>query len=221
MTFKGGSKEEWLYVDETNEICISTTAESDPCMGRISFPSANATAMSFGLVAAEGQSATNQGTVSMTLTVTPKGGALGFAGQHDIKAYTMMNQDSGPLQSAIASGQLSRAWTETVVTVKSNVDEVVEFRKVLGTGSSAVYQGKISYKKVSVCVGVMYSYSNDTQAMQGSDCSVRKDFTVTACKSKYYASNGSLTWQHAVWQDRPACEAWMIGNLDTVAAQLV
>jgi len=87
MTFKGGSKDEWLYVDATNAICINTTAESDPCSSRVAYTNPSATTLSFGMNPPEVRDETNEGTVDMTLTLTPKEGATGFAGQQDLKAY--------------------------------------------------------------------------------------------------------------------------------------
>ena len=221
MTFKGGSKDEWLYVDATNAICISTTAESDPCSGRVAFANTDDTILALALKSPEIQEATNKGTVDMTLTRTPKEGATGFAGQQDLKAYTMMNQDSGALHSAIASGQLKTAWTPVYATVKSAVDHLIEFRKLNNNGKIFLVQGKVTFAKVSLCVGVVYKYNNRTEAMQGSDCAVKKSFEVTETKySCFNATDGSVLYT-SNWESRSDSSPWKTIALDHIAAQLV
>jgi len=221
MTFKGGSKDEWLYVDATNAICINTTAESDPCSSRVAYTNPSATTLSFGMNPPEVRDETNEGTVDMTLTLTPKEGATGFAGQQDLKAYTMMNQDSGALHSAIASGQLKTAYTAVYATVKSAVDHVIEYRKKSNNGNILLLEGKVTFAKVSLCVGVVYRYNNDTTAIQGSDCAVKKSFEVTETKASYFdASDGSMV-RTLSWKSRSDSEAWKTIALDHIAAQLV
>jgi len=223
MTFKGGSKDEWLYVDATNAICISTTAESDPCSSRVAFANTDDTILALVLKSPELQEATNMGTVDMTLTRTPKEGATGFAGQQDLKAYTMMNQDSGALHSAIASGQLKIAYTPVYATVKSAVDHVIEYRKKShGDGNKNDFlQGKVTLAKVSLCVGVVYVYNNSTEAIQGSDCAVKKSFEVTETKySQLNATDGSVLYT-GNWKSRSDSSPWNTIALDHIAAQLV
>ena len=221
MTFKGGSKDEWLYVDATNAICINTTAESDPCSSRVAYTNSSDTTLSFQLKQPEATDKTNEGTVNMTLALTPKEGATGFAGQQDLKAYTMMNQDSGALHSAIASGQLKTAYTPVYATVKSAVDHVIEYRKKTHGNKILLLQGKVTLAKVSLCVGVVYVYNNDTEAIQGSDCAVKKSFEVTETKdSGFNATDGSVLYT-GNWESRSDSSPWKTIALDHIAAQLV
>ena len=223
MTFQGGSKDEWLYVDATNAICISTTAESDPCSSRVAFTNPSDTTLSFQLNQPVAADMTNPGTVNMTLTLIPGEGATGFAGQQDLKAYTMMNQDSGALHSAIASGQLKGAWTSVYATVKSAVDHIIEYRKKShGDGNKILLlQGKVTLAKVSLCVGVVYVYNNSTEAIQGSDCAVKKSFEVTETKySQLNATDGSVLYT-GNWESRSDSSPWKMIPLDHIAAQLV